>query len=113
MVNSQPYRVRVPSAFNRFAIATVILINHRSCSPRCPATDHLRPAVSAVVLWADCFAIHAKRVPVNPERLMADAARNAVLIPSGLRVVVMTRHEHQALLETYGPVADKKKAVTK
>jgi hypothetical protein len=69
-------------------------------SSRCPTNDHLRAAEATVVLGGHSLVIHAKGVPakgvpVNPERRMADAARNAVLIPSGLSGVVMTRHEHQ------------------
>jgi hypothetical protein len=66
------------------------------CSPLGPAPDHLRPAVSAVALGGlHSLAIHAKGVPVNPERRVADAARDAVLIPSGFSVVVQARNEHQ------------------
>jgi hypothetical protein len=64
-------------------------------SSRCPATAHLRPAVSAVVLGKLHLLAHAIGVPVNPERCVADAAREAVLIPSGLGAVVPACDEHQ------------------
>src|ERR1019366_599709 len=65
-----------------------------SCSSRCPAADHLRPAVSAVVLGKLHLIVHAIGVPVNPERGVADATRNAVFIPSGLSRVVPACDEH-------------------
>ena len=41
------------------------------------------------------FSIHAIRVPVNHERRVADAARDAEFIPSGLCTVVPAWDEHE------------------
>lgn len=56
---------------------------------------HLCPAEAAVALGRHSLVIHAKRVPVNPEGSVADAARDAELIPSCLRAIVPTWDEHQ------------------
>src|ERR1035438_1739574 len=53
----------------------------RRCSPRCLPCHHLRPAVSAVVLGVVHGAIHAIRVPVNPERRVPDTTSDTEFIP--------------------------------
>jgi hypothetical protein len=74
-----------------FAGAAVTLSRHGIL-----ASDHLlRPAVSAAVLEKLHLVTHAIEVPVNHERLMANATRDAVLMPRRFPAVVRTGHKDQ------------------
>ena len=69
-------------------------------SPRCPATDHLRAAVSTIVLGTlHSLAIHAIRAPVNSERRVANAARDAELIPEPIITTVAIQREQVSISE--------------
>jgi hypothetical protein len=59
-------------------------------SPRCPQIDHPRSAVSAVILEGLHGAIHAIRVPVNPERRVPNTTSDTELIPRNDRRTIVT-----------------------
>jgi hypothetical protein len=66
---------------------------------RCPHIEHVRPAVSTVVLavtrsyWP---LVRDISTPINRQRRMLDAASDAELIPSSFCRIMSARHKHQS-----------------